>query len=144
MKYAIKIKEIRPRAQIFVLFRDMRTFGFKELFYQQARKLGVQFCRYEVDRKPEVAADGNWLQVSLFDQNLQKKLSLTMDYLVLSAAIRPHPGGRDIAQVFKLPMDTDGFFLEAHRRLRPLDIAVNGFSSAVWRMAPGILWPQVY
>jgi heterodisulfide reductase subunit A len=126
VKNAIKIKELRPRAQIFVLFRDMRTFGFKELFYQQARKLGVQFCRYEVDRKPEVAADGSRVLVSLFDQNLQVPLSLTADYLVLSAAIRPHPGGQEIAQVFKLPVDTDGFFLEAHMKLRPLDFAVNG------------------
>jgi heterodisulfide reductase subunit A-like polyferredoxin len=126
VKNAIKIKKLRPRAQIFVLFRDMRTFGFKELFYQEARKLGVQFCRYEVDRKPEVAADGARLQVSLFDQNLQSPLSLTADYLVLSAAIRPHPGSQEIAQVFKLPVDTDGFFLEAHMKLRPLDFAVNG------------------
>jgi heterodisulfide reductase subunit A len=126
VKNAIKIKELRPGAQVFVLFRDMRTFGFKELFYQQARELGVQFCRYEVDRKPEVSADGSRLQVSLFDQNLQTPLSLTADYLVLSAAIRPHPGGQEIAQVFKLPMDMDGFFLEAHMKLRPLDFAANG------------------
>jgi heterodisulfide reductase subunit A-like polyferredoxin len=126
VKNAIKIKELRPGAQIFVLFRDMRTFGFKELFYQQARKLGVQFCRFDVDRKPEVAADGSRLQVSLFDQNLQVPLSLAADYLVLSAAVRPHPGGQEIAQVFKLPMDMDGFFLEAHMKLRPLDFAANG------------------
>ncbi len=126
VKNAIKIKELRPRAQIFVLFRDMRTFGFKELFYKQARELGVQFCRFEVDRKPEVAPDGDRLQVSLFDQNLQAPLTLTADYLVLSAAVRPHPGAQEIAQVFKLPFDTDGFFLEAHLKLRPLDFAVNG------------------
>ncbi|MCJ7818967.1 MAG: FAD-dependent oxidoreductase [Syntrophales bacterium] len=126
VKNAIKIKELRPRAQIFVLFRDIRTFGFKELFYQRARELGVQFCRYEVDRKPEVAADGTRLQVSLFDQNLQAQLGLTADYLVLSVAVRPHPGSQEIAQVFKLPVDTDGFFLEAHMKLRPLDFAANG------------------
>jgi heterodisulfide reductase subunit A-like polyferredoxin len=126
VKNAIKIKELRPKAQVFVLFRDMRTFGFKELFYQRARELGVQFCRYEIDRKPEVAAHGAQLQVSLFDQNLQAQLGLTADYLVLSAAIRPHPGSQEIAQVFKLPVDMDGFFLEAHMKLRPLDFAANG------------------
>jgi heterodisulfide reductase subunit A len=126
VKNALKLKELRPGAQIFVLYRDMRTFGFKELFYKQARELGVQFCRYEVDRKPEVAAAGNLLQVSLFDQNLKAPLSLTADYLVLSAAVRPHPGGQEIARVFKLPTDMDGFFLEAHMKLRPLDFAVNG------------------
>jgi heterodisulfide reductase subunit A-like polyferredoxin len=126
VKNAIKLKELRPRAQIYVLFRDIRTFGFKELFYKQARELGVQFCRFEVDRKPEVAPDGDGLQVSLFDQNLQAPLSLAADYLVLSAAVRPNPGAQEIAQVFKLPFDTDGFFLEAHLKLRPLDFAVNG------------------
>jgi heterodisulfide reductase subunit A len=126
VKNALKIKELRPRAQIFVLFRDMRTYGFKELFYKQARDLGVNFCRFEVDRKPEVAADGNRLQVSLFDQNLQAPLTLTADYLVLSAAVRPHPASREIAEVFKLPADADGFFLEAHQKLRPLDFAAQG------------------
>ncbi len=126
VKNALKIKELRPRAQIFVLFRDIRTFGFKELFYKQARDLGVQFCRFEPDRKPEVTAAGDGLQVSVFDQNLQVPLNLTADYLVLSAAVRPHPGGPEIAQVFKLPLDTDGFFLEAHLKLRPLDFATQG------------------
>jgi heterodisulfide reductase subunit A len=126
VKNALKIKELRPLAQIFVLFRDMRTFGFKELFYKQARDLGVHFCRFEVDRKPEVTADGNRLQVSLFDQNLQTPLTLTADYLVLSAAVRPNPGSQEVAQIFKLPFDTDGFFLEAHQKLRPLDFAANG------------------
>jgi len=126
VKNALKIKELRPQAQIFVLFRDMRTFGFKELFYKRARDLGVHFCRFEVDRKPEVAAAGDGLQVSVLDQNLQTPLSLTADYLVLSAAVRPHPGSQEVAQVFKLPADTDGFFLEAHQKLRPLDFAING------------------
>jgi heterodisulfide reductase subunit A len=126
VKNALKIKELRPRAQVFVLFRDIRTFGFKELAYKRARELGVQFCRYEVDRKPEVAADGERLQVAIFDQNLQAPLSLTADYLVLAAAVRPHPGSQEVAQIFKLPLDTDGFFLEAHMKLRPLDFAANG------------------
>ena len=69
---------------------------------------------------------GERLQVSVFDQNLQTPLSLTADYLVLSAAVRPHPGSQEMAQVFKLPFDTDGFFLEAHLKLRPLDFAANG------------------
>jgi heterodisulfide reductase subunit A len=126
VKNAIKIKELRPQAQIFVLFRDMRTFGFKELFYKQARDLGVQFCRFEVDRKPEVAPAGEGLAVSVYDQNLQAPLTLAADYLVLSAAVRPHPASQEIAEIFKLPFDVDGFFLEAHLKLRPLDFAASG------------------
>jgi heterodisulfide reductase subunit A len=126
VKNAIKIKELRPQAQVLVLFRDMRTFGFKELFYKQARELGVQFSRFEVDRKPEVAPAGEALTVSVYDQNLQEPLTLTADYLVLSAAVRPHPASREIAEIFKLPFDADGFFLEAHLKLRPLDFAASG------------------
>jgi heterodisulfide reductase subunit A-like polyferredoxin len=126
VKNALKIKELRPRAQIFVLYRDIRTFGFKELFYKQARELGVHFCRYEADRKPEVAAAGGRLQVSLFDQNLQTLVALPADYVALAAAVRPHPAGQEAAQVFKLPADSDGFLLEAHMKLRPLDFAAHG------------------
>jgi heterodisulfide reductase subunit A len=126
VKNALKIKELRPQAQVFVLFRDLRTFGFKELFYKQARDLGVQFCRFEVDEKPKVAPEGEGLQVSVYDQNLQAPLTLTADYLVLSAAVRPHPGSAEIARIFKLPFDMDGFFLEAHLKLRPLDFAAPG------------------
>jgi heterodisulfide reductase subunit A-like polyferredoxin len=104
----------------------MRTFGFKEIFYKQAREVGVQFCRYEPDRKPQVAVEGGLLKVTVFDQNLQAPLSLRADYLALSAAVRPHPDSREVAQLFKTPLDTDGFFLEAHLKLRPLDFSAGG------------------
>ena len=126
VKNALKLKELRPQAQVFVLFRDMRTYSFKELFYKQAREAGVQFCRFEVDRKPEVAPAGEGLAVTVFDQNLMMPLTLNADYLVLSAAVRPNPGSLELAQVFKLPFDVDGFFLEAHLKLRPLDFATQG------------------
>jgi heterodisulfide reductase subunit A len=126
VKNALKLKELRPQAQVFVLFRDMRTYGFKELFYKQAREAGVQFCRFEADRKPEVAPAGQGLSISVYDQNLQASLTLPADYLVLSAAVRPHPGSQEMAKVFKLPLDVDGFFLEAHLKLRPLDFASPG------------------
>ncbi len=126
VKNALKIKELRPRAQIFVLYRDIRTFGFKEIFYKKARDLGVQFCRYEVDRKPEVSPAGEGLEVAVFDQNLKVPLTLAADYLVLSAAVRPHPASEELAHIFKLPFDIDGFFLEAHLKLRPLDFTAPG------------------
>ena len=125
-KNAIKIKELRPKAQIFILYRDIRTFAFKEKFYKKARDLGVQFLRYEVDRKPEVATGGETLTVSVFDQNLKAPITLAADYLVLAAAVRPHPDGREIHRIFKLPLEADGFFMEAHIKLRPLDFAYEG------------------
>jgi heterodisulfide reductase subunit A-like polyferredoxin len=126
VKNAIKIKELRPRAQVFILYRDIRTFGFKELYYQKARDLGVRFIRYGADSKPEAAVAGNGLEIKVYDANLQAPLLLTADYLVLSAALRPHPHAKELALLLKLPMDPDGFFMEAHQKLRPLDFASGG------------------
>jgi heterodisulfide reductase subunit A2 len=74
-----------------------------------------------------VRATERGLEISVFDQSLQANLTLAADYLVLSAAIRPHPVSKEIARVFKLPFDADGFFMEAHLKLRPLDFASSGF-----------------
>ncbi|MGA8571645.1 MAG: FAD-dependent oxidoreductase [Desulfobaccales bacterium] len=126
VKNAITIKELNPAAQVFILYRDIRTYGLKEIFYKKARELGVQFVRFEVEQKPEVQATGQGLEISVFDQSLQANLALAADYLVLSTAIRPHPMSRKIARVFKLPFDADGFFMEAHLKLRPLDFAASG------------------
>jgi heterodisulfide reductase subunit A-like polyferredoxin len=126
VKNAITIKEINPAAQVFILYRDIRTYGLKEIYYKKARDLGVQFVRFDPERQPVVKATDQNLQISVFDPSLQADLALTAGYLVLSAAIRPHPMSREIAQVFKLPFDADGFFMEAHLKLRPLDFASTG------------------
>jgi heterodisulfide reductase subunit A-like polyferredoxin len=126
VKNALKLKEMRPRAQVFILYRDMRTYGLKEIYYKKARELGVQFIRFEPERRPEVTAAGDGLEILVFDQNLKALIRLKADYLALSAAIRPHPVSQEIAQLFKLPFDADGFFMEAHQKLRPLDFASSG------------------
>jgi heterodisulfide reductase subunit A-like polyferredoxin len=126
IKNALKIKEIRPKARVFILYRDIRTYGLKEIYYKKARDLGVQFIRYEPEQKPAVIPADEGLMVSVFDQNLKATINLKADYLALSAAIRPHPVAKEIAGLMKLPLDADGFFMEAHLKLRPLDFAVNG------------------
>ena len=126
IKNAITIKEKHPAAQVFILYRDIRTYGLKEIYYKKARDLGVQFVRFALERKPEVESTDQGLRISVFDQSLQTDLALTADYLVLSTAIRSHPMSREIAKVFKLPFDADGFFMEAHLKLRPLDFASSG------------------
>jgi len=126
VKNAITIKEMRPQARIFILYRDIRTYGFKEIYYKKARDLGVQFIRYEFERKPEVTPVRGGLMVSVFDQNLKATIKLKAEYLVLSAAIRPDPIAREVANLMKLPIDADGFFMEAHMKLRPLDFGING------------------
>jgi len=133
---AIRIKEKDPGAKVVILYRDIRTFGFNELYYQKARDLGVRFIRFELDRKPEVVAAGGKLQVKVFDQNIRALVALPADNLVLAAALRPSPGMAEAAHVYKLPPDMDGFFLEAHVKLRPLDFSSNGFFLAGTAHAP--------
>jgi len=122
---ALKLKELNPEINIYILYRDMRTFGFREIYYKRAREAGIRFIRYDVNRKPEVMDKGR-LQVKVYDQNLKREISLKADYVVLSAAIRPHPESEKIAKVFRLPLDMDGFFMEAHVKLRPIDFASSG------------------
>jgi heterodisulfide reductase subunit A len=126
VKNALTLKKLNPKARVFVLYRDIRTFSFKELYYKKARDLGVQFLRYDIGQKPVVSAKGDRLEIKVLDQNLQAPLTLPADYLVLSAAIRPHPASKEVSQLFKLPLDADGFFMEAHLKLRPLDFASGG------------------
>jgi len=122
---SLKLKELNPESNIYVFYRDMRTFGFSEKYYKQAREAGIQFIRYDVDKEPQVTAD-NELTVRVFDKNLGATIEFSPDLLVLSAAIRPHPHSENVAKVYRLPRDADHFFMEAHVKLRPLDFAIPG------------------
>lgn len=126
VKNAIKIKEINPRAKVFILYRDIRTYGFRESYYSKAREMGVIFIRYEDDKKPEVTKQDNVLNVSLPDPILNRQVAINTDLLVLSAATIPHPENKDIGQLLKISMGQDNFFLEAHMKLRPVDFATEG------------------
>nr|HID59512.1 CoB--CoM heterodisulfide reductase iron-sulfur subunit A family protein [Desulfobacterales bacterium] len=127
VKNALKLKELNPKVNIYVLYRDIRTFGFKEFYYKKARENGVRFIRYEADKKPQVREVDGILQIVVYDPNLRSDIELKADILTLSAAIRPHSDSKSLATVFKLPCDQDGFFLEAHLKLRPLDFTNAGF-----------------
>jgi heterodisulfide reductase subunit A-like polyferredoxin len=126
VKNSLKLKELHPEANVYVLYRDMRTFGLKELYYKKAREQGVRFLRFFMRQRPEVAEVDGRLEVKVHDQNLRSRVLLEPDLLVLSAAIRPHPKSKQVADVFKLPLDQDGFFAEAHLKLRPVDFANSG------------------
>jgi heterodisulfide reductase subunit A len=130
IKNALKIREINPEADIYILFREMRTYGFSEDYYRKASDLDIRFIRYEPDAPPEVEAvtvEGRpVLRVVLPDHILQKKIMLEADFLVLSAAAVPSPAGKEIARMFKLTLSPDGFFQEAHVKLRPVDFAAEG------------------
>ena len=111
---------------MYVLYRDIRTYGFKESYYTKARQQGVVFVRYDEDRKPEVSRNGEGLKVTVYDQTLGMPIMISADLVVLSAGIHPHEDNQKIAQFLKVPLNSEGFFLEAHMKLRPVDFMTDG------------------
>jgi len=135
VKNALAVKEANPNVNVYVLFRDIRTYGFDEIYYEKARKAGVVFIRFEPDSAPQVDVEGG-LRVRVTDDVLGRPVELRPDVLVLSAAIRPHPQAGAISQALKVPLNADGFFLEAHMKLRPLDFPSDGVFLAGLAHAP--------
>lgn len=125
VKSAIRLKELNPRMNIYVLFRDLRTYGKREELYKKARDLGVLFIRYTLESKPRVAANGRGLTIACSDPILQMPLELKVDHLVLAAAVEPNPT-HDLVALFKCGFNADGFLSEAHPKLRPVDMSVDG------------------
>ncbi|AEG60923.1 CoB--CoM heterodisulfide reductase iron-sulfur subunit A family protein [Desulforamulus ruminis] len=126
VKNALKIKEQNPEANVFVLYRDIRTYGFYETYYAEARKKGVVFVRYTLEEKPQVEALGDQLKVSIKDPILNRKLELETDLLILSTGLIPAQGTDGLSQIFKVSLNADNFYLEAHMKLRPVDFAADG------------------
>ena len=135
VKNSLAIKQANPKARVYVLFRDVRTYGFDEIHYQRAREAGVVFIRFDPDGKPEVELkDG--LCVTVRDDVLGRPVQFRPDLLVLSAAIRPHARAEAVSRALKVPLTADGFFLEAHMKLRPLDFGSEGIFLAGLAHAP--------
>jgi heterodisulfide reductase subunit A-like polyferredoxin len=126
IKNALRIKTLSPETHVYVLYRDIRTYGFRESYYTKARQQGVVFVRYEENRKPEIAQGSHGLEVTVFDQTLSIPFMISADLVVLSAGIRPHEENREIAQLLKVPLNSEGFFLEGHMKLRPVDFMTDG------------------
>ena len=143
VKNALKIKEISPESSVYVLYRDIRTYGFRESYYTKARKEGVVFVRYREDRKPQVSRNGNKLMVSVYDSILGMEIEIPADILVLSAGVVPHEENKEVAQFFKVPLTQDKFFLEAHIKLRPVDFATEGVFLAGLAHSPKLIEESV-
>lgn len=126
IKNALKIKKLNPEANVVILYRDIRTYGFKEEYYTEARRLGVIFIRYSVDHKPEVTASGDKVLVTVMDHVLQQKVQIQADILALANGIKPREDTERLSQLFKVPLNADGYYLEAHMKLRPVDFAADG------------------
>ncbi len=144
IKNALAILEINPDARIFVLYRDMRTYGFQEEYYQKARSKGVIFIRYDVDNPPVVEAAGEQVDVTYFDVILGMKITVTADNLSLSTGmVADVDSNEELAMIFKLPRTTDGYFLEDHVKLRPVDMSVPGFFVAGTAHSPKLIRESV-
>ncbi len=126
IKNALKIKEISPETDVYVLYKDIRTYAFKEDYYQEARTKGVLFLRYDYENKPKVTLENGKLRVLLWEPILKMSITIDSDLLVLSAATLPNPDNERIAKILKVPLSKDRFFLEAHMKLRPVDFATDG------------------
>ncbi len=125
VKNALKLKELKPEANIYILYRDMRTYGFYEDLYREARAKGIKFLRYTPDRKPEVLKAGRGIKVRVFDRLLGEDLEIPANLVILSAGIAPGEN-EEISRLLKAPLTSEGFFLEAHAKLRPVELAVDG------------------
>ena len=131
VKNALKLKELNPKMDIYILFRDMRTYGFREDYYREASSKEVKFIRYEPEEKPQVAVgqsdDGRpVLKVTATDYILGSKLEIDADIIALAAAVIPAAGSKELGQQFKVSLGQDGFFQEAHVKLRPVEFAADG------------------
>jgi heterodisulfide reductase subunit A len=122
---AIAIKEMDPLKAVYVLYRDIRAYGTRERLYQEARAKGVLFFDYTPEKPPNVAARGDGITLSFEERILGRPLSVEVDLLCLAAAIVSHKD-LELARLFKVSMDPDGWLLEAHQKLRPVEFAVDG------------------
>jgi heterodisulfide reductase subunit A len=130
IKNALKLKALNPQMDITILFRDMRTYGFKEDFYREASGKDVKFIRFEPQDKPQVEAaqgeDRPVLKITVTDYILGKKLEIDADIVALAAAVIPSASTQEVAGLFKVTLNPDGFFKEAHVKLRPVEFGTDG------------------
>ncbi|HSG42843.1 MAG TPA: FAD-dependent oxidoreductase [Anaerolineales bacterium] len=142
LKNVIRLKELSPKTQITIIYRDIRTYGFKERLYTKAREIGITFIRYDIGRKPEVSVNGDQssgIGVRVWEPVLKREVVLQPDLLALSMPVVPDESVRGLSTLFKVPVDADGFFLEAHVKLRPVDFTTDGIFMAGLAHYPKLL-----
>jgi heterodisulfide reductase subunit A-like polyferredoxin len=125
VKNAIAIKRLNSEAQVYILYRDLRTYGLLEDYYQEARKLGVLFFRFDPDAPPRTEARNGKVVVTFRDRIIDRELEVEADLLVLSAGMVP-TDTEELASLVKLARTPEGYFMEAHVKLRPVDMATEG------------------
>jgi heterodisulfide reductase subunit A len=122
---ALTLKEMNPDMDIYILYRDIRTYGEREDIYRDARAKGIIFIRYDLDDPPKVEEANGGIRITVKDHVLGRPLVITPDILTLAAAIVPNDN-EVLSKLYKVPLNQEGFFLEAHMKLRPVDFATDG------------------
>ena len=125
MKSTLQLKEMNPEMDVYVLYRDIRTYGQREALYREARNRGVVFIRYGLEQKPALEKGSDAISVTIKDHILDRDILINADLVVLASAIVPRDNTA-LAQMFKLSLNEDGFFMEAHAKLRPVEFATEG------------------
>jgi heterodisulfide reductase subunit A2 len=138
VKNSLELKKRYPQAKVIVLYRDMRTYGFREAAYREARENGVLFVRYESEQPPELALNGK-LHLKVREPSLGRELNLEPDLIVLAAPMIPRADRTELSELLRVPLNADGFFLEAHMKLRPVDFASEGLFLCGTAHAPKFL-----
>jgi len=130
LESAVKLKDMNPDMNVFILYRDVRSYGFREDLYRDARKKGVLFVRYELDRLPELTSSSEGsLSLKVIDHVLGRPIQITPDLVILATAILPAEN-KKLFELFKVPVNKEGFLIEAHAKLRPVDFASEGIFMA--------------
>jgi len=142
VKNALRLKELAPETNVYVLYRDVRTYGFMELAYQQVRDAGVAFLRYELPEKPQVTVEGDGLRVVTSEPIIRQQVVLQADLLVLSTGIEPRDNAR-LAELLNLPLDEDGFYQEDHPKMRPMDFTRAGLFLAGLAHSPRHIYESI-
>ena len=123
---ALALKNEDPERKVYILYRDMRTYGQREALFAKARKQGIIFINYELHGKPKISENGPDIAVEVWDHVLHRPLRIKADMVVLATAIRPREDAPDLGKLYKVPVDGHGFFQEAHAKLRPVDFSTDG------------------
>lgn len=126
VKNGLELLKKNPEANVYILYRDIRTYGFKEVYFREAREKGIIFVRYDESREPQVAESDGKIRVRVEDPIVGEEIAIPADCLILSTAVIPQADNDEYARMLKVPLNDDNFFLEAHMKLRPVDFATDG------------------
>jgi len=126
MKNAIRVKMLNPQCRVVVLYQDIITYGFREQYYTEARRRGVIFMRYDDVHRPSVRKVGAQLELVAWDPALGREVVFYPDLVTLSMAVEPSAGTAELGRILGVPLSSEGFFMEAHLKMRPMDFMAEG------------------